>query len=463
MSQPVLAIVGRPNVGKSRLFNRLIGARQALVHDQPGVTRDRLYGKMEWNGVSLTLIDTGGLIPKSEHHLDKEIWKQSFHAIEEADVVLCLLDGKEGLQAIDQTLIHELRKIKKSVFYAVNKMDHAGEEGNLLDFARAGISPIYDISAEHGRKIGDLLDAIVKSVSIQGGERSPPTTCGDDKEEFSGDDRGEIASESATPCNDSRIPVIALIGRPNVGKSSLINRLAGEERVIVYEQPGTTRDAIDVKIERGRDVCWFIDTAGIKRKKQNEDDVGYWSILRSMQAIERANIVCILIDGLQGLTHQDVQLAFTAWEQHKPVLLIINKWDLVKNTWKEYQEWCDDRLGALAGIPLLHVSALSGQNCDKIWRELRYIHRSIHKQVGTAPLNRWLQRLQETHPPAAYQGKPVKFFYATQTEGVPPHFILFTNQPKGVKKEYLQYMKHQLLELLGVSKIPVVLTLKEKS
>ena len=443
MTLPIIAIVGRPNVGKSRLFNRLIGGvAKALVDDQPGVTRDRHYAVGDWRGQQFIVVDTGGLIPGAEDPLNKKVWGQAFLAIQEADIIICLLDGMEGLNPVDEVLVKELRKIDKPVFYAVNKVDEAAHENNVVDFTRMGLKNLIPVSAEHGRGVSDLLEGIYTEIS-----RGTMFLT-----------RNHVPHEE--PCT-SCIRV-AIIGRPNVGKSTLINRLAGQERVVVHEEAGTTRDAIDVVIEKGKQKMILVDTAGIKKKSATKTRLEKFSAIKSLKAIDHSDVVCLLIDASQGLTHQDLQLAHTVWEAKKGLIVLINKWDLMKASMKKYMEDITPQFGELREVPIRCISAQTGAHCDEVWKQVFALWQAMQKRISTAVLNAWLEKIVVSHPLPMYKQKDVKLYYATQVGISPQHFVLFTNYPQGVPQDYRRYLMRQLKKAMGVEGVPLILSFRVK-
>lgn len=342
MPHPIIAIVGRPNVGKSRLFNRLIGKFTALVDATHGVTRDRHYGYCEWSGKTFVVVDTGGLIPGSEDPLNQKVWAQAFLAIQEADAIVCILDGQEGVTPADQALVKTLRKTEQPKFFAVNKIDTATQEKNLADFNRLGVQPLYPVSAEHGYKVSDLLEALHKTLS-----------------------RDSLASRPNTDATR-----LAIVGRPNVGKSTLLNHLAGQERVIVHETAGTTRDAIDVLIEKDGKQFVFVDTAGIKRKRSTRTRLEKFTVIRTLKTIEAAQFILFLLDAREPLTHQERHLIHTIGEAKKGLILLVNKWDLIKTDRDRYIAALRPRLGSLQNVPILCIAAQTGLNCQQIWKYL---------------------------------------------------------------------------------------------
>ncbi|OGQ04248.1 MAG: ribosome biogenesis GTPase Der [Deltaproteobacteria bacterium RIFCSPLOWO2_12_FULL_44_12] len=436
MSLPIIAIVGRPNVGKSRLFNRLVGKYRALVDDQPGVTRDRHYGLADWRGRSFVVVDTGGLIPGAEEPLDQKVWGQAFQAIQEADLIICLMDGFEGLTPLDQALVENLRKIKKPCFYTINKIDSSSRETGYLEFSKLGLDPIFSISAEHGRGISELLEALYEKLPVV---------------------------KEGTEVPVEKVLRLAIVGRPNVGKSTLINQLVGQERVVVHEEAGTTRDAIDVLLERDGKKLILVDTAGIKKKSATKTRLEKFSVLKSLKAIDESNLVCFLLDATQGVTHQDLQLAHIVWEARKGLLILVNKWDMMKTTLKQYEKDLRPQLRDLQKVPIVFISAETGFGTERIWDAIFEINAAMQKKMTTAKLNQWLEKVMMDHPLPMHKGKSVKFFYGTQVASAPPHFIFFANAPEGIPDSYRRYMIHQLEDALDVEGIPIGITFKKKS
>lgn len=437
MPLPIIAIVGRPNVGKSRLFNRLAGKFKALVDDTSGVTRDRHYSQADWRGKSFIIVDTGGLIPGSEDPLNKKVWHQAFLAIGEADVIVCVLDGQQGVTPVDEILVEELRRMAKPCLYAVNKVDVTSQEKMVFDFSGLGVDPLIPVSAEHGRGVSDLLEAIHPYLEKL---QSP---------------KPEIEREAF--CR------LAIAGRPNVGKSTLINHLAREERVIVHEEAGTTRDPIDVILEKGGRPYLFVDTAGIKKKSATKGRLEKFSVVTTLKAIDRAEIVLLLCDATQGVTHQDLSLAYYVWNEGKGLLLLLNKWDLMKSAPPE--KYLDDvrwRLGELQSLPILPLSAKTGKGCQAIWEWIDTIQANRGKRIETRQLNDWMEEICQTKPPPAYKGKEVRIYYGTQVRKEPPHFVFFVNEPKGIPVSYARFLKHQLTETFELQGAPVILSFRPR-
>lgn len=432
--KPIVAIVGRANVGKSRLFNRLVGFRKAIVDDMSGVTRDRHYAFADWRGREFIVVDTGGIDLDPAADMERKISEQSLTAISEADVVVLVFDGQIEPMPYDRELVRRLIKIGKPVIFAVNKIDQAQHETNIINYQRIGLDPLVTISAEHGRGVDDLLEKVIVHF--------PPVT------------------EEAKKTD---VPRIAVVGRQNVGKSTLINRLAGSERVIVNETPGTTRDAIDVEIEFDGRHYIFIDTAGVSKHFRVSQQVEKVSALRSFHTIDRSDIVCQLIDAKEGLTHQDLNLAGFIREQGKGMLLLVNKWDVVKASWEDYINEVRDCLKELHDIPILGISAKTGYHCLKIFDGIRKLNHALETKISTAELNRILKDVLASHNLPAYRGKAVRIYYATQTGTRPPTFTLFSNYPAAVPYAYRKYLMHRLKAAMGIEGIPVKIICRKKT
>lgn len=432
--KPLIAIVGRPNVGKSRLFNRIVGQRRAIVSDVPGVTRDRHYAPAEWTGREFIVIDTGGLDLDPSADLEHEISKQSLRAIEDADAVICLFDGQKDPTASDREVAQALRVISKPVIFAVNKVDESSHEGMLREFYGLGIKELFAISAEHGRGVDDLLDELLRRLP----------------------EKVESKEDAAQGT------MVAVVGRPNVGKSTLINRLAGEDRVVVHEKAGTTRDAIDVEIDFNGHTYTFIDTAGIKRKWGVAERLEKLTAIRSLRTVDRASIVLQLIDGAEGITRQDLHLSEFVREQGKGLIILVNKWDLVEADWKKYESAVQYELGEMGDAPLLYISAAKGTNCLKIFSLIDKMERGLSKKISTSALNRIIQQALAEHHLPVYRGKEVRIYYATQIATIPPTFALFANFPAAVPYQYRRYLIRRLQEELGGEGVPVRIVCRKK-
>jgi len=436
---PVLAIVGRPNVGKSTLFNKLLGERKAIVDDSPGVTRDRNYGEAEWSGRKFQLIDTGGLNTDAERGLEASVQKQSRLAFREADVILFLFDGKGGLNPLDREAVDLLRKEDKPVLFAVNKIDSRQRADNLYEFYALGIDPLFSISAEHGLGIPDLMDEVI--------QRFPNSEESDEKTE------------------EKRLLRISVVGRPNVGKSTLINRLLGFERAVVDSLPGTTRDALDTPFKLEGEPCLLVDTAGIRRKARINDRVERFSVSHSLRSVDRGDLIVHILDGVEGVTDQDAQILSYACQRGKGLLLAVNKWDVVSKTgadMESYREEVYHQLSFLDFVPVTFISASTGYGVRKMLETAGVMLRAYGKKVSTSAMNQTLQQIVRAHAAPLAQGKPVKFYYGTQTGTRPPTFTLFVNTPQAVPDSYQRYLIHQLREHLSLQYTPVRLVLRAR-
>jgi GTPase len=436
---PVLAIVGRPNVGKSTLFNKLLGERKAIVDDSPGVTRDRNYGEAEWAGRKFQLIDTGGLDTAADGDLEENVQKQSRLALAEADVILFLFDGKSGLNPLDREAVRLLHKEDKPVLFAVNKLDSRQRADNLYEFYALGIDPLFSISAEHGLGIPDLMDEVVQR--FPNGEESDEKT------------------EEKAPLR------ISVVGRPNVGKSTLINRLLGFERSVVDSTPGTTRDALDSPFKLEGEPCLLVDTAGIRRKARINDRLERFSVSHSLRSVDRGDLVIHILDGVEGVTDQDAQILSYAWQRGKALLLAVNKWDVVSKNGADvesYREEVYHQLSFLDFVPVTFISASTGYGMRRMLETAGRVLRAYGKKVSTSAMNQALQRIVRAHAAPLSQGKPVKFYYGTQTGTRPPTFTLFVNTPQAVPESYQRYLIHQLREHLALEYVPIRLVLRAR-
>ena len=442
---PIVAIVGRPNVGKSTLFNRLIGERKAIVDDLPGVTRDRNYADASWAGRRYRVVDTGGLDAESAGEIEASVQAQSRRAVSEADVIIFLFDGKSGLNPLDREAVDLLRKWDKPLFFAVNKLDSQRRAENLYEFFALGLEQLYPISAEHGLGIADLLDDVVQHF--------PPLASDD------GEENQEAAEEDSQPVR------VAVVGRPNVGKSTLINRLLGYERAVVDAKPGTTRDPLDTPFELSGEACMLIDTAGIRRKARIDDRIEQFSVKRSLRAVDQADLVIHVIDGPEGITDQDAQILRYATQRGKALLLVVNKWDLVSKGGAgadQYREEINYHLSFLEFVPIAFISAATGFGIRKMTEAAASILNAYRRKVSTSMVNQALQKIVRAHSPPLARNKPVKFFYGTQTGTRPPTFALFVNRPDAVLASYKKYLMHQLQQSLGFEQTPIRLDLRAR-
>lgn len=437
MPKPIVAVVGRPNVGKSTLFNRLIGKRIAIIEDTPGVTRDRIYSEAEWLGHKFTLVDTGGIEPESEDIILQQMRRQAEIAIETADVIIFMVDGQEGLTPADSEVASLLRKTMKPVVLVVNKVDNLSLEANKYEFYDLGIGDPISISASQGLGLGDMLDEVIKHF------KEP-----DDTEE-----------------DDPEIKV-AIIGKPNVGKSSLLNRLTGEERSIVSDIPGTTRDAIDSYVEIGEDKFLFIDTAGIRRKSKVKEEVEKYSVLRSLSAIERADVCIVMIDGLEGITEQDEKIAGLAHEAGKGIIIVVNKWDAVEKddrTMNEFTKAIRNQLSFISYAPVAFISAKTGQKVSRMIELIKHVASQHALRIKTGVLNEVVSEAVMIKQPPVEKGKALKIYYATQVSTKPPAFVFFVNDSEIVHFSYERYLENQLRQHFGLEGTPIKLIFRPKN
>ncbi|MCE5259234.1 MAG: ribosome biogenesis GTPase Der [Chloroflexi bacterium] len=414
----LVALVGRPNVGKSTLFNRLIGERRAIVEDEPGTTRDRQYGRAEWTGHSFALVDTGGLVLTETSSLVEQVRIQAQIAIEEADVILFVTDITEGLLPADHEIAGLLRKTHKPIILAVNKADNIKRDQDLPEFYQLGLGDPYPISALRGMGIGDLLDHLVQILP------------------------GELEAEDT----DQTLS-IAIVGRTNVGKSSLLNRLMGEERVIVSDIPGTTRDAVDTRLVYYGQPIVLIDTAGIRKRGSIAQGIEKYSVLRAFHAIDRANIVMFVVDATAGITAQDAHIAGFILEEFKSVAVLVNKWDLVTkdtNTQAEYEARLRNELKFMPYVPVLYISALRGQRVDRILPLMLRIYQERQQRLSTSELNAILRDATSQHSPPSRSGKKLRFYYGSQVSVDPPTFVFFVNDTELVHFSYTRYLENQI-------------------
>jgi GTPase len=450
---PIIAIVGRPNVGKSTLFNRLVGARRAIVDDLPGVTRDRNYAQAEWSGRKYLLVDTGGFESDADGDLRANVQSQSRVAVAEADVVVFLFDGKGGLNPLDRVAVDELRKAGKPVIFAVNKLDSRQRGDNLYEFYALGIEPLYAISAEHGLGIGELFEAVMRHIPALP-EESPSDVA----------DNAEV--EDSEPEAKAIEPLrVAVVGRPNVGKSTLINRLLGFERSVVDSTPGTTRDSLDTPFELLGEPCILVDTAGIRRKARIDDRIERFSVSQSLRAVERGDLIIHVIDGPEGVTDQDAQILSYAVQRGKALLLAVNKWDLMSKDSSDvgkYREEVSYRLSFLDFAPVTFIAAATGYGVCKMLETGARVVRAYRRKVSTSQLNHALQRIVKAHTVPLFHGKPVKFYYGTQTGTQPPTFTFFVNVAHAVPASYQKYLTGQLRENLGLDHAPIKLVFRPR-
>ncbi len=432
--KPLVAIVGRPNVGKSTLFNRLVEEPRAIVEDLPGTTRDRLYADAQWGGAAFTLIDTGGLVLWSEDELTMQVRRQVELAMAEAEAILFMVDVTEGLTAGDEEIAELLRVSQKPLFLVVNKADNEARRMAATEFFGLGLGEPYPISALHGTGTGDLLDALVASF--------PP--------------REEVEEVEGVR--------VAIVGRPNVGKSSLLNALLGWERAIVSESPGTTRDAIDTQMSWDSQLVTLIDTAGIRRRGRVQRGVERYSVLRALRAIQRAHVVVLLLDAPEGVTAQDTHIAGYAMEEARGIVLVVNKWDLMKEAdVSEYAKGVRQAFRFIPYAPLLFVSALTGRRVGTVLETALRVYQERLLRVPTSGLNRLLREAVASHAPPSKRGKRLRFYYATQAEVDPPTFVFFVNEPQLVHFSYHRYLENRLRERFGFEGTPLRLHFRRRS
>ena len=437
MSKPIVAVVGRPNVGKSTLFNKLCGQRLAIVEDTPGITRDRIFANCEWNGHDFLLVDTGGIEPKATEGILAHMREQAQIAIDTADCIIMVVDVRNGLTAADEDVAHMLRRSHKPVILAVNKCDNVGEAPmELYEFYNLGFEEVMPISSVHGHGTGDLLDECIKYF--------PPET---DEED------------------DSDVVQVAIIGKPNVGKSSLTNRILGEERVIVSNVAGTTRDAIDSYFENQYGKYNFIDTAGMRKKSKVDDNIEKYSVLRATMAIERSDVCLILIDAQEGVTEQDTKVAGLAHDAGKACIIVVNKWDLIEKDGKTMDRMREDirrDLSYMPYAPILFISALTGQRVDRLFELINYVNDQAAMRITTGTLNSVLADAQTRVQPPTDKGRRLKIYYMTQVGVKPPHFVIFCNDKKLFHFSYQRYLENQLRSVFGLEGTPIVLTIRQK-
>lgn len=436
-AKPVIAIVGRPNVGKSTLFNRIAGKQKAIVIDEPGATRDRNYMDCVYDDKAFTLIDTGGFEPASEERILVQMREQSNLAIEEADVIIFLMDGKEGLVHSDLEIARHLRSKNKKIFYVANKVDGDRHKDMLADFYRLGIDEIHPISAQHGLGVDELLNVIVCEF---------PDALKDKHEE------------------EMQIKV-AIVGKPNVGKSSLVNKILGKERIIANPTPGTTRDAIDSTVKvRGKNYL-LIDTAGIRRKSKISQTLEKYSVVQALKSINRCDIALVLIDAEEGLTDQDTKIIGLAYERGKACIIVVNKWDKIKkdnSTVGKFVEDIKDKIKFMDFAPIIFISAVTGQRALKIFELIDKVFDQYTKRIGTSPLNDLVEKSVRSNPMARYSNRQMHISYATQTDVKPPTFVFFVSNTKGIHFSYERYLMNQIRDGFGFDSVPLRLVFRKK-
>ena len=456
---PLVAIVGRPNVGKSTLFNRIVGGHNAIVEDQPGVTRDRRYGTTDWSGVSFRVVDTGGLDFTAESSLAQSVQRQSLRAVEEAALLLFLIDGHHGLTGEDREIAAALRKSGKAVIFAANKVDGPKYDDVVNELYALGADNVYGISAAHGRGVAELLEGILETLAEQARARMEAEETADHdlpdglEQDAPGEGSDEEGESEPAPAGVIRI---ALIGRPNAGKSSLVNALCGEERMIVDSTPGTTRDPVDTLIEHQGQRYLLIDTAGIRRRAKVYEPMEKIAVAMAEKALNRADVAILVIDGEAGIGEQDAKIAGLVQESGRALIIAFNKRDrLDAAAEKRLQE---NRARQLQFVPWAlsgMVSAQSGRGVLRLLSEARRCFRAYDKRVPTGALNRFFDGIVQKHPPPLFQGKPIRLYYITQAQTKPPTFVLSVNYPEGMHFSYQRYLQNQLREAFGFVGTPV--------
>ena len=450
--KPIVALVGRPNVGKSTLFNRLVGQRKAIVEDLPGTTRDRIYGDVEWTGVEFVVVDTGGIealhtregkpqplgdpLAQASVGFVSEIREQAELAMQEADVIVMLVDAREGLTAADEEVANLLRETDKPVIVAANKADNAERRLNAVEFYALGLGDPIPISAYHGTGTGDLLDEIVKFLPAVEPEEE-----------------------------DEALLRMAIVGRPNVGKSSILNALLGQERAIVSDIAGTTRDAIDTYLTWDGEPIMVVDTAGIRRRGRIERGIEKYSVMRALRAIGRAEVVLLVLDATEGVTAQDAHIGGYILEENRSLIIVVNKWDAIEkdsHTMAEYTRRLRQEMKFLDYVPVLYVSALTRQRIDQIIPTALRVRAERHVRIPTSELNRLLQEAVAKNPPKAVRGRKARFYYVTQAEADPPTFIFFVNDPKAVHFTYQRYLENRIRERYPFEGTPIRLVFRGK-
>jgi GTP-binding protein len=437
MRLPVVAIVGRPNVGKSTLFNRVAGERIAIVEDKPGVTRDRIYSRGDWSGYAFHLIDTGGLEFGQQDEVIQHIRHQVDLAIDEADVIVFAVDGREGITTTDEEVARLLHRARKPVVLAVNKLDHVKHYEEMYEFYRLGFEAVYPISSLHGTGTGDLLDQVVSHF--------PPVT-------------DEEVDEDTIR--------VSIIGRPNVGKSSLVNRILGEERVIVSPVAGTTRDAIDTPLKRDGQDFVLIDTAGMRKRGKIYESTEKYSVIRALRAIERSDVAVVVLDGVEGVTEQDKRVAGIAHEAGRAVLFVVNKWDAVEKderTMNHFRRDVLDQFAFMDYAPVLFLSAKTGQRVHQLLPAVREAAEQHAMRISTSVLNQVLQDATLSTPPPSVKGRRARLQYGTQVAVKPPAFALFVNDPELFHFSYIRYLENQLREAFGFQGTPIRILLRKKN
>ncbi len=430
----IVAILGRPNVGKSTLFNRLVGRREAIVDDFSGVTRDRHYGTSEWCDEAFTVIDTGGYVTQSEDQFEAAIRKQVHLAIEEADILLFVVDVTTGITDLDQSLANMLRRHNKPLLVVANKVDHGERLPASSEFYAFGLGEVYPISSQTGSGTGELLDELIKHL--------PPAT---------------------EPAPD--LPKIALVGRPNVGKSTLLNALLGYERTIVTPIAGTTRDAVHTEYKGFGHHFVLTDTAGLRKKAKVHEDIEFYSVLRTLRVIEESDVILLLLDATQGIEAQDLQIFHLASKHRRGIVILVNKWDLVEKdhkTMKEFEKTIKERLAPFRDVPIIFISATDKQRIFQAVETAMNVHQARQAHIPTRQLNEVMGKVIEDYPPPAWKGKYIRIKYITQLRQVPPTFVFFCNLPQYIRDPYKRYLENKLRDHYKLTGVPIILLFREK-
>lgn len=436
-SEPTVAIIGRPNVGKSTLFNRIARKRKSIVHPQAGITRDRIYGMVNWAGRQFRLIDTGGYVPESRDTIESAVRAQVELAIQEADLILFLVDINDQIMPMDSQIAELLRTVVKPIILIANKCDNEKRENSRFEFFKLGFGEVFPISALNGRRIGDLLDLILDNLPSAAPE------------------------EQEAPDH----PRLAIVGMPNAGKSSVVNAILGIEKNIVTEIPGTTRDSIDSEIKYYGEPITLIDTAGLRKKSNIKDSIEFYSSVRTDRAIQRCNVVLLVIDALKGFNRQDAHIVRTIIDRKKGLVIIINKWDLIEKdskTLKNFRQDIINRFPEIAYYPMIFISALTRQRVGQILETATKVYRSLGQRIPTNRLNKYFQEVINRTPPPAVMGKHIQIKYATQVKANPPVILFFCNEPKNIKEDYRRFLENQLRKEFGFLGIPVTLLFRQK-
>lgn len=436
-SEPSVAIIGRPNVGKSTLFNRIARKRKSIVHPQAGITRDRIYETVNWAGRQFRLIDTGGYVPESRDTIESAVRAQVELAIQEADLILFLVDINDQIMPMDSQIAELLRTVVKPIILIANKCDNEKRENSRFEFFKLGFGEIFPISALNGRRIGDLLDLILDNLPSAAPE------------------------EQEAPDH----PRLAIVGMPNAGKSSVVNAILGIEKNIVTEIPGTTRDSIDSEIKYYGEPITLIDTAGLRKKSNIKDSIEFYSSVRTDRAIQRCNVVLLVIDALKGFNRQDAHIVRTIIDRKKGLVIVINKWDLIEKdskTLKNFRQDIIDRFPEIAYYPMIFISALTKQRVGQILKTATEVYRSLAQRIPTNRLNKYFQEVINRTPPPAVMGKHIQIKYATQVKTNPPVILFFCNDPKNIKEDYRRFLENQLRKEFDFTGVPVTLLFRQK-